>query len=1319
MTNSLDRLTAYIPLDRRQEMAGHRHLPEHVHGAAIFADIDGFTALTERLVGELGPQRGAEELTGHLNRVYDAVIDVLHHYGASVIAFAGDAVTSWLDGDDGRRATACGLAIRQAMKPLASVTTPGGGLISLSVKVVIAAGPARRYRVGDPTIRILDALAGETLVRMAAAESLTRKGEVILDSRTLAGMRELVTLEEERTDVTTGLSCGVVQGMNTADAPTSRVGDFTYALTVEQVRPWLHAPVFTRLQSGLGDFLAELRPTVALFVRFDGIDYDHDEDAGKKLDRYIRWVQQVTARYEGTLIDLNIGDKGSYLYINFGALLAHEDSSDRALSCALDLRRGAPDLAFIEPVQIGISRGRMRVGAYGGRGHRTYGALGTEVNMAARLMMAARPGQVLVSQTVRHPGDHRFAFQPEPPLMLKGRTAAVMAFSLLDAQPARGQGASRSPAAGPMVGRRQELDQLSALLQTAADGHGQLIGIRGDPGVGKSRLVAELLGLAEEHQFDIFGGECPSYGVNSNYLVWQPIWHALLGVDSHWETARQVAALREYLTAIDPALELRHPLLGMLFNMEIPDNELTAALDAKTRKAALESLLVDCLTHAAHQRPMVIHLEDCHWLDSFSQDLIDAVSVAVVDLPVVLVMAFRPPEMERLHRTLGAQLAHYHEFRLSVFDQDEAKTHVELLLGQLYPAPKRVSTALMQRILAKAEGNPFYIVELLTYMRDQGIDPEAVDTVTLLNLPDSLQSLVLSRVDRLPEHQASVLKVASVIGRTFPAEWLCDVHAALGSRQDVDQSLHALTEQEMVTPDPGADASYLFRQTIVQNAIYESLPHTVRTTTHEHVGRTIEKSHRAALDQFLDRLAYHYDLSDNEAKKVTYLEQAGKAAQANYANEAAIDYYQRLLPLVDTTEAVDIHVRLGDVLQLVGRWDEARDNYQAALAVAEQAGDLAGLARGHRAMGRSLYQDRPQEALDWLERGLALAQSIDEAHDGSPHDSVTDVEISDAAFLIDIGWSQIKMGNVDAALEALLAGLGGLPDTASDLRGNALSSLSSIYRRTGDAERALRYAELALQNSREMPNLWQEQIALISLASVYYQVTLNWRETVANFEQASKIAEQIGDKRVGAALAINLGLTHLRMGEPVAADTHLRRGLYLARETHLPEYEFLAQLTLAELATRIGDWNVAQEALSAAETLVDILGTQERTARIARIEAELLLARGEVDMALDRAQHAVALAQEHQLQVEQAISKRVLGQTLIAAGQPESAQAALTESATILHEIDPYEAARARLHLGRARIAAGDSTAGTALLDEVRTIFTNWGAAFDLDEIAP
>src|SRR5512147_211617 len=266
-------------------------MADRVRGAALFADISGFTPLTEALANELRPQRGAEVLTANLNRVFHALISELDRFGGNVIFFSGDAITCWLDGDDGARATACGLAMQRTMAGVAEVVTPAGARMPLAMKVAVAVGAARRFLVGDPAVQRIDVLAGRLIDDLAQAEHHANKGEVVLDASALESLRDRVALREQRHD-DNGRTYGVVEALPET-VPESAAPALAKPLADDVVQPWLLPAVYERLRSGHGEFLAELRPAYPVFLRFGGIDYDHDDDASEKLDGFIRHVQRV------------------------------------------------------------------------------------------------------------------------------------------------------------------------------------------------------------------------------------------------------------------------------------------------------------------------------------------------------------------------------------------------------------------------------------------------------------------------------------------------------------------------------------------------------------------------------------------------------------------------------------------------------------------------------------------------------------------------------------------------------------------------------------------------------------------------------------------------------------------------------------------------------------------------------------------------------------------------------------------------------------------------------------------------------------------
>ncbi|MEZ4582651.1 MAG: hypothetical protein R3A10_13620 [Caldilineaceae bacterium] len=277
-----DNLLAYLPMDRRHAMAAGRSLPHAAQGAALFADISGFTPLTEALVRELGPQRGAEELTSYINRVYDALIDEIHRWRGSVIAFAGDAVTCWFDDADtpglgAQRAVAAAFAMQAAMDAFAAIATPFGSVVSLSMKAAVAAGPVRRFLVGDPAVRVIDAIAGRTLERLAAAEHEAAVRSVLAP----CAVEQLAAVVTPGGTHGRGRACLSLMWPRACARATVPASD-TSRIDLDAVRTWLLASVYTRFW-GLGEFALSCAPRGALPALRAGIDYDDDPAAGAKL----------------------------------------------------------------------------------------------------------------------------------------------------------------------------------------------------------------------------------------------------------------------------------------------------------------------------------------------------------------------------------------------------------------------------------------------------------------------------------------------------------------------------------------------------------------------------------------------------------------------------------------------------------------------------------------------------------------------------------------------------------------------------------------------------------------------------------------------------------------------------------------------------------------------------------------------------------------------------------------------------------------------------------------------------------------------------
>ena len=958
---TFDNPEAYIARDRRRALAAGAELPDRVHGAALFADISGFTPLTEALAAELGAQRGAEELTATLNRVFHEVIAELDRFGGDVIYFSGDAVTCWIDHDDGVRAAACALAMQETMARVGEVRTPDGTTVRLAMKIAVAVGPARRFVVGDPEIQLIDVLAGRLIDDLAAAEHLAEKGEVVLDQSAIEFLTTRAEIGERRRDEESGRIVGVLEGL-TEPVPDSPADDADRPLPEELVKPWLLPPVYERLRTGRGEFLAELRPAFPVFVRFTGIDYDEDDDAIANLDDFIRRAQRVFADCGGNLLQLTLGDKGAYLYAVFGSPHAHEDDAARAAAAGLYLL-ALEGVTSAQDLQIGIAHGRLRSGTYGHDLRRTFVCLGDAVNLAARLMSVAPIGQIYVEETVRALAGDAFAWERLPDMTVKGKAEPVSVYGLRGLGDLPGKRHRRYQL--PIVGRRRELEILRGGLARARAGSGSVIGIEAEAGVGKSRLVAEFVRGARAEGVRVAFGECQAFGMNTSYRVWQEIWRTLLGLDDALDESEQRRVVERALEAVDPALVIRAPLLGAVLGIAIPENDLTRGLEGELRKTSLESLLADVLRGLATE-PLVLVLEDCHWIDSLSRDLAGVLARASARLPVLMVAAYRPASESDDGLGLD-RLAHFTELPLIELEPQAAEELIHMRLEPVLGTGAELPPALVDLVVTRSQGNPFYIEELLNYVQERAVDFSDERSLAELEVPESLHSLVLSRIDTLTEEPRRTLKVASVMGRTFFAPALPSVYPEVGSLERVREHLSSLQAADLVRLDREDDEAYIFKHVVTRDVAYESMPFALRSLLHESAGDYLETSEPDAIERNLDLLAHHYWHSRNDDKKREFLVRAGDAAKSRFANAAAVDYFERVTPLLEGDERFRVTRTLGDALETSGDIVRSEATYREALDLAASRDDASSAGWAETSLAELARKNGDYaEAQEWL-----------------------------------------------------------------------------------------------------------------------------------------------------------------------------------------------------------------------------------------------------------------------------------------------------------------------------------------------------------------
>lgn len=1151
-------LTTYIPIDRCRAIIDGTDLPDCTEGAALFADISGFTPLTESLLRTLGARRGAEELTQQLNMVYNALIAEVYRYQGTVIGFSGDAITCWMDGDDGRRATACALAMQQAMTRFAALPTPSGETVSLAMKAAIATGPVRRFVVGDPKIQYIDVLAGATLDRMGSAEGQAERGEIVLDPQTATLLNKHLLVSAWRSGQEGAAPFAVVSGLahTVPDMPWTEID--ASVLNREQVRPWIMPPVYERLQVGQEQFLAEIRPAVALFLRFGGIDYDHDPGAGNRLDAYIRWVQNVLARYEGYLLQLTMGDKGSYLYAAFGAPIAHDDDSARAVAAALDLMDLPPELAYIRGLQIGISRGTMRAGAYGSTRRHTYGVLGDEVNLAARLMMRAQPGHILVSGRIAYNTSHLYNLRSIGLVPVRGKQDPVPVSLVLGRkQPSLLRAAI--PFASTLVGRERELHTFDTVLERVLAGTGQILRMEGVAGVGKSHLCAAFDERAQQQHMRVLLGACQSISQTIAYAPWRQIFWVLFGLPEAPDTSTQEqhACIEAELARLNPDWLLRLPLLGDLLGLPLPDNSTTAAFEPRLRQDALFTLVVDLLQAWAHEHPLLLLLEDAHWMDEASLGLTLAVCRVFAQMPVLLLLVHRPPtrDDDPLLPDLFALPNHHH---LSLNElSPEAVT--ALIHHRLQGQTTFLTQALIQ---AQAQGNPFFIEELVDALRETGklvcqddgvwtlsdqvinalseaqcltrsdtggwtLIPDAPLSAADLGIPDSVHGVVLSRIDRLPEEHKLTLKVASVIGRIFELDVLAQIHPARVTVEALQEQIRMAEARDFTRLEvPQPRLAYIFKHSVTQEVAYSTLLESQQRNLHRAVGETLERLQPDAVE----KMAYHFSRSGVRDKTLIYLEKAAYKAQREYASETALSYYVQALALEERWEWRRGQV---EILHTLGRREEQHAALQALDAVASAPRFVTGSLWGHYYEIVGNYEQARQSVVC----GLADCRSRGD-------------RTSEARCLAQLGSIAYRQGEYEQAMTSYTQARElferGTQAAQTDEDGRTLvavlNGLGSVYLQQGSFEQARTCCEQALQVSHANGNKQGEADVLNNLGAMFFYER-RFAEALTHYRQALVLHRAIGDRAGEGAILGNMAQVFQIMGDYAQASDYLSSAL--------------------------------------------------------------------------------------------------------------------------------------------------------------------------------
>ena len=878
----------------------------------------------------------------------------------------------------------------------------------------------------------------------------------------------------------------------------------------------------------------------------------------------------IVERYGG-VVDKFIGDEIMAL---FGAPAAHENDAERALRAALEMREALAALNAADGtdlgMHVGVNSGIVVTGGLGSDGREQYSVIGDTVNLAARLAAAAPGGQILVGPATRRLAGLLFDFTLLPPMTVKGKAEPVAVARLEHARADARRTHGISGLVSPLVGRADELGLLTAEVRRLATGAGAVIAVRGEPGLGKSRLVAEA---RERTVTDArwVEGRAHSFTDAISYSMVRSLLCALIGLGVEAAPTALDEGLRALLADLfdDEAAREGFPYLARLCDLPADPSSLDrlAGLSPEALRAGMRRAFLDLVDALCAQGPLVLVWEDLHWADPSSLDLLAALAALTERDPLLLLLAFRPQEGEALEwhrRTVGGpegRSLRSHTVDLTPLTESDSRRLVENLLRV-----ENLPAAARHTILGKAEGNPFFLEELLRSLLDSGlliVDGErvvATRAIADVDVPDTVQGVIAARIDRLPADDKLTLQTAAVIGRVFQERvlaWLLD-------RQGVDERLGdhlaELERRELVRRR--SDLELIFKHAITQDVTYHSLLVARREELHRVTAEAIEALFPDRLDELSGTLAHHYTQAALPEMALRYLTTAAGRAASTYSNAEAIAYYRAALDAAHAAGVAGtaaLHERLGDLLTTSGEHAPAREEFVAALA-ATPPEDLVTRARLHRRSAKTWVAERQfGEAVE----GFGIAERV---LGERPAETDLDWWREWVQIQADLTWLYYwdnrvdRMAQLVAEVKPVVEKIG-----TSRQRGAFFNALLLMHlRRTRYvvSEEMLEYGRAYVTAQREVGDPGESGVAhfMNGFAHLWYGDLDTAEEEL---QTALRLATRTGDVTTQARCLTYLTVTARKRGLTERVRHLAAQSLTASAAAHMPEYTATAHANLA------------------------------------------------------------------------------------------------------------------------------------------------------------
>jgi len=975
---------------------------------------------------------------------------------------------------------------------------------------------------------------------------------------------------------------------------------------------------------------------------------------------------EAVYQYEGMVHQI-IGD---CVMAVFGAPIALEDDAERALRAALAMKerlegfneRWLEKLEEPLTLHMGISSGTVITGNIGTNVRLSYNVMGDTVNIAYRLQDVASRGQILVAQSTYRLTHGVFEFRPLEPVRVKGKKDALAVFELLEAKTQRDTMRGLEGLISPLVGREWEGKVIRKAIAATKLGHGALILVYGDAGVGKSRLLEEVRSC-ESQGVTWLEGRCFASTQTLSYAPILDLLRRHIGIAEKQSVEEQQTALRRFVESRLSADPEAYAVLAQLLSLPLSEaeNGVLKRLKGEEFRACFFTIVEHGLVSLAQEQPVVVTIDDLHFADASCVDLLASILPLLKQARLSFIIVTRSrqtptPLWNKLEHALVVCRDHLVEIPLQSLSNEESRSLMQALLGGDYlPEP------LTAEILDKSEGNPFFLEEVLRSLIESGAlalrngKRTLTTPIGVMRVPDTLQAVLLSRLDRLSEELKQLTQKAAVIGRVFHYRILERIANADNSlhEQLATLELSGLVHERCRIPE----LEFIFKHALTQEVAYQTLLTPARKVLHRKVGEALESIFRDRIEEFIGVLAYHFFSAEAWQKALDYSIRSGDAAFRVCAYPEARGHYGRALESLKHLQADGEHLRqkVDVTVQLVGASlhagipEKSLAMLDEAERIAESLNDTVLIARVRLWIGRVYYiGGKLKEAADYYTKVLLLAEALGDRELAALPTAVT-------------GRVFFMQGRFREALEML--------NQAIPLLEVEKSRHELFFARIhqGFAQTCLGHYAAGLSNlngTLELVRSSRDQNAeAMALGGLAFAQTIagEYAEGIANANKALKIVEKSGD--IFFRYAFN--------GFIAWATT----GLGNARES-LPY------------------WSAAKEAAKALGGRL-LLGEW-----FAALEAESLIDGGDPVTGLRRAQEALELSRSTDSRIGEALAERAIGRAIAARGEgQEEALPHIKKSLEISENIGArFEIVRTLVAQGAALLACGNPSEAATIL---------------------